>query len=267
MSSGADLFVVCKNCGSEVSPYITECPYCGHRVRQRAPKIPRETGRRGRRRGSAGLIARLRARPARRRETALLPERRRAPAWTRFGAESRPYATIALVAVSCGTWIAWRGGFVHLDQMVIAGPLRGDWWKLLTHQFAYENGWYAFVALVTVALFGWLLERRHGPVAVLALFFGGAVGGIAVTAIVYPFPVALGGTGGALALLCAWAVPQLLALRSGEEVESDLIGAAVIGVVVALMPIADPNVSWVSEGVGVAVGLTLGLPLALARPV
>ena len=26
MSSGADLFVVCKQCGSEVSPYITECP-------------------------------------------------------------------------------------------------------------------------------------------------------------------------------------------------------------------------------------------------
>ena len=42
MSSGADLFVVCKQCGSEVSPYITECPYCGHRLRRRAPKLPRE---------------------------------------------------------------------------------------------------------------------------------------------------------------------------------------------------------------------------------
>jgi len=34
-----DLFVVCKKCGSEVSPYITECPYCGNRLRKRAPKI------------------------------------------------------------------------------------------------------------------------------------------------------------------------------------------------------------------------------------
>ena len=42
MSSRADLFVVCKQCGSEVSPYITECPYCGHRLRRRAPKLPRE---------------------------------------------------------------------------------------------------------------------------------------------------------------------------------------------------------------------------------
>src|SRR6186997_3241311 len=43
MSSGPDLFVVCKNCRAEVSPYITECPYCGHRLRKRAPKLDRES--------------------------------------------------------------------------------------------------------------------------------------------------------------------------------------------------------------------------------
>jgi len=41
MASGPDLFVVCKKCGSEVSPYITECPYCGSRLRKRAPKLER----------------------------------------------------------------------------------------------------------------------------------------------------------------------------------------------------------------------------------
>ena len=40
--SGPDLFVICKSCGSEVSPYITECPYCGNRLRKRAPKLDRE---------------------------------------------------------------------------------------------------------------------------------------------------------------------------------------------------------------------------------
>ena len=39
--SSPDLFVVCKNCQAEVSPYITECPYCGTRLRKRAPKIDR----------------------------------------------------------------------------------------------------------------------------------------------------------------------------------------------------------------------------------
>ena len=44
MAGAPDLFVVCKNCGSEVSPYITECPYCGTRLRKRAPKIERDAG-------------------------------------------------------------------------------------------------------------------------------------------------------------------------------------------------------------------------------
>ncbi|HET6831196.1 MAG TPA: zinc-ribbon domain-containing protein, partial [Solirubrobacterales bacterium] len=34
--------VVCRSCGSEVSPYVTECPYCGHRLRKRAPRLERE---------------------------------------------------------------------------------------------------------------------------------------------------------------------------------------------------------------------------------
>ena len=41
-TGGPDLFVICKNCQSEVSPYITECPYCGSRLRKRAPKLDRE---------------------------------------------------------------------------------------------------------------------------------------------------------------------------------------------------------------------------------
>ena len=36
-----ELSVVCKNCGAEVSPYVTECPYCGTRLRKRAPKLER----------------------------------------------------------------------------------------------------------------------------------------------------------------------------------------------------------------------------------
>src|ERR1700755_302689 len=41
MSSGPDLSLVCKSCGAEGSPYITECPYCGARVQKRAPKLDR----------------------------------------------------------------------------------------------------------------------------------------------------------------------------------------------------------------------------------
>jgi hypothetical protein len=111
-----------------------------------------------------------------------------------------------------------------------------------------------------------LLERRHGPVPVLALALIGGVGGIAVAAVAYPIPVALGGNGAALALLCAWAVPDVLSLRAGEEIEGDLLGTLVIGVVVALMPLAVADASWLPDAVGVAAGLLGGLALARVRP-
>ena len=100
----------------------------------------------------------------------------------------------------------------------------------------------------------------------LALFAIGAVGGVAATAVAYQFPIVLAGNGGALALLSAWAVGQLLELRETGEVDADLIGTAVIAAVVALMPLVDTNVSWLAGGVGVLTGATLGLPLAVLRP-
>ena len=63
-----ELSVVCRNCGSEVSPYVTECPYCGTRLRKRAPKLEREGDeikvREGRRERRLRKSAERRARPA-----------------------------------------------------------------------------------------------------------------------------------------------------------------------------------------------------------
>src|SRR5438874_2651464 len=109
MSSSADLFVVCKQCGSEVSPYITECPYCGHRLRRRAPKLPREHVLNRSRRG---LLGRLRRPPLRSPGRSVAVSRRRLSRWGETRALAPPYITIALVAISCGVWLAWRGGFV-----------------------------------------------------------------------------------------------------------------------------------------------------------
>jgi membrane associated rhomboid family serine protease len=260
MSSGADLFVVCKQCGSEVSPYITECPYCGHRLRRRAPKLPRaqdpSDSPKGRRRRWP-LRARSRPRP--------LGALRRRPAWEGRWADTRPYVTIALVAVSCVVWVAWRGGAIGLDKLVIIGPLNGDWWKLFTSQFAYANGFYEFVTLVAVAIFGWLLERRHGPAVVLALFLGaGVTGGLVATA-VYSNAVVSGATAAALALLAAWAVPDLRAARAGVDYEGDLLGAAAVASVLLLMPFARPYTSWLAVVSGGVLGLLVGLGLQRAE--
>ena len=247
-TGGPDLFVICKSCGSEVSPYITECPYCGNRLRKRAPKLDRD-----------GRVAeKRRKRPP----TPTLPRLRRGEI-PGIRAELRPYATIALLIASLAGCLLWRTSLVTLDQVAVFGKPSGDWWRVVTATFTYDNTGYAFATLFTIALFGWLIERRHGPLTVLALFAIGGIGGVAVSAVVYEFPFVLGANGAALALLIAWAIPDLLSLRAGEEIEGDLLGTAVVAAVVLLMPLVAPGASWVAAGVGVLSGILVGLPLAL----
>jgi hypothetical protein len=188
----------------------------------------------------------------------------------RFRAESgvggAPHATIALVAVSCGVWVAWRGGFVGLDKLVIAGPLHGDWWKLFTSQFAYGNGLYAFVTVLAVAIFGWLLERRRGPAVVLALFLGGGATGALAASAVYSDAIVSGGNAAALALLAAWAVPDLEATRAGYYYEGDLLGAGAVAAVLLAIPFARPEASWLAGVTGGALGLLAGLGMHRLDP-
>ena len=106
MSSGADLFVVCKQCGSEVSPYITECPYCGSRLRRRAPKLPRERESRG---------------PTHRPRIPMPPlGRLRRGEIAGVRAEAPPYATIALVLAGCIALVLTSGGYLLLGKVVAA---------------------------------------------------------------------------------------------------------------------------------------------------
>src|SRR5580658_10487509 len=110
MSSGADLFVVCKRCGSEVSSYITECPYCGNRLRRRAPKLPPERS--------------LRVTHRTRLPVPPLGRLRRGEIEGVRG-ESLPYATAALVAGSCVAWVLTSGGYLGLGRLLVVGPLEG----------------------------------------------------------------------------------------------------------------------------------------------
>jgi membrane associated rhomboid family serine protease len=243
--------VICKSCGSEVSPYITECPYCGNRLRKRAPKLDREgrVAEKRKRRTAPPLLTRLRPNE--------IPGIR---------PDLHPYVTAALTAGGLIGALLWRTGLGAGNQLEILGKPGTHWWRLFTAVFTYNNTGYAFVTLATIALFGWLLERRHGPLAVLGLFLVGGVGGLAATAAFYDVPFALGGNGAALALLCAWVTADLLTVRAGEEVDGDLIGTAAIAAVVALMPLAVPGASWISGAVGVVAGFAVGLPLARMAP-
>jgi membrane associated rhomboid family serine protease len=240
---GADLFVICKKCGSEVSPYVTECPYCGTRLRKRAPRLdrPDKPPKRSR-------IPTPRLSPLRRGE---IPGIR---------PDARPWVTMALVVASLGVSLAWKIVPASLD-IAVDGKPANEFWRVFTAPFLYTNVGYGFIALVAIAVFGWLIERRHGPVVVLLLFICCAAGGIAIASLL-PNPLAAGGNGGALGLIAAWSVPDLIARRRGEETDSDMLGVAVMAGAVLLTPVVADSANWLACISGGVIGLALGLPLA-----
>ena len=166
-----------------------------------------------------------------------------------------------LVLLGIAGCLVWRTSAVNLVNLVVIGHLQSNWWHWLTAPFVYDNTGYAFVALTIIAIYGSLLERRHGPVVVAALALAGGVGGMALAGQATA-TVALGGNGAALALLCAWVVPDLIDLSHKREVDGDMLATGVLAAVIVLMPIAATDASWIAAGVGVVAGLALGYVLA-----
>jgi membrane associated rhomboid family serine protease len=245
MASGPDLFVVCRSCGREVSPYITECPYCGSRLRKRAPKLERggtpKAPRAARKRPSLGRL-----------KPGEIPGIR---------ADRRPYATILLVLGSIVVTILFNAGVLGLEDLALGAGVTDEYWRTVTTLFVYGQNGYEVVVLGAVFLFGWLLERRHGPPATLLVFLAGGAGGMFAAIGAGDADLALGANSSALALLAAWSVRALLGRRRGVEDESDMLGVLAIAVVLVLLPLA-ADASAVAGVAGGAIGLILGLGLA-----
>jgi membrane associated rhomboid family serine protease len=257
--SAPELSVVCRSCGSEVSPYVTECPYCGARLRKRAPRLERHgdelTPRESRRRGRQLRRQQRRA--------------RRAAAAERLGA--RPYASIlAIVAPALLLLVVQALAVPLTDVGAILGDPGGEWWRYIAAPSAYSNLGYLFACALAIAIFGPAVESRLGtiPTAVLIVACG-SLGMLAADGLQGLFDenqllIAAGGNGIALGLLAAWAVLRAAEARAqpGEEVE--LIGAGVAATVLVLLPVV---VDWadVFAGLaGAAVGAACGLAAALA---
>jgi membrane associated rhomboid family serine protease len=248
MSSGPDLYLVCKSCGAEVSPYITECPYCGTRIQKRAPKLDRG--------GVPKAPRRARSRPQ-------LP-RLRPGEIPGIRADTRPWAAWVLVVVSLLVTVGLKSNLLHYDNLALATGLE-DPWRAVTTLFAYQSTGYEAVTVGTIALFGFLLERRHGWWAPLLVFLLAGAGGAYVAVVVAGEGLALGANGAALGLLAAWAMRDILGRRKGFEDESDLLGVLAIAVVLVLMPLATTDASGVAGVVGGVIGIILGLGFARMR--
>jgi membrane associated rhomboid family serine protease len=258
--SQPDLFVVCKNCGSEVSPYVTECPYCGQRVRKRAPKIDRSAGE---------------AEPKRRRRTRKLP-RLRAEEIVGIAPETRPYATGALILVCALAALVYAANnTLDLGYLFVSDLVDDDTWRWFVSPFLHgDQLGYAFVALVAVGIFGTLLERRFGPVAVVLIFVLAGSAGSALAVLLETPPLLAdtpvwpvwGANGAALGLLCAWLVDDRLAARRGEDRENDMLGVYIIAAVLVLLSLTTEAANISAAVGGALVGSFIGLLLPrLAR--
>jgi membrane associated rhomboid family serine protease len=253
--SQPDLFVVCRNCGSEVSPYVTECPYCGQRVRKRAPKLDRSGGE---------------AQPKRRRRRPTLP-RLRADEIEGIAPETRPYTTFTLIAVCLLSAVLYQADpLLDLGYLVVPGA--EEVWQFFVSPFLFADQiGYAFVTLLAAAIFGSQIERRFGPLPVLLVFVLSGGAGMALVSLLETPPLfvdttgftAFGANGAALGLLCAWLVNDRLAARKGDDRENDLLGVYIVAIVLVLLSVVEEPANIAAAVGGAVTGAVLGLALPL----
>jgi membrane associated rhomboid family serine protease len=246
--SETELSVICKNCGSEVSPYVTECPYCGARLRKRAPKLERKP-----RRGPGGRLFRVKLRG----RSAAGPQ--------------RPYATLAailasavllLVEVASGASLASVGG--------LTVPLHDEWWRLFTAPFAYVDVGYLFVVALGLVIFAAGVERRLGTTATAVLLLAcGSLGMLAASGVASAqgdVVVIAGGNGMALGAVAAWFALRRAEAHGAVDQDYDPIGVVVAAAVLLALPIFESTADVFAGLAGGAVGALAGLAAVALRP-
>jgi membrane associated rhomboid family serine protease len=247
-----ELSVVCKSCGSEVSPYVTECPYCGTRLRKRAPKLER--------RGDEIT-------PRERRH------RLRAPRLPRIAVAERPYATIAAILGPAILLLVLRAADLFPNEVgAIVGGVGSEWWRYLAAPFVYEDVGYLFVVAVAMAIFVPPLERRLGVVSALLLLV--ACGGLGMLAAGAMHSIGLdagtllaaGGNGVALGALAAWFAVRHLESRGNPGDDYDVIGLTVFAAVLLALPLVDDFANAWAGLAGALVGLGAGVAAHAVGP-
>lgn len=292
MAGGAaELFTECSSCGQQVSTFVTECPYCGTRLRKRAPRLDRKDGDLEALLGDGpedpvgdpgdprdnvvSLRPKGRAKLRRQAPAAQSTKRRRRPSGGRLRTvaavgEGRPWATLLIVLISLIGLPATI--IIGQQDLLLSGGVSGNpVWRYLVAALSYDQGdiWHAFAVLTTFGVFGWLWERRTGgvlgPAIVLGTFLVAGVGGLVASAAIDSGGIQAGASGAATALASAWIVAELRARQRKESIDGDLLGASVLllvtlatsTIVVAGAPVA----AWL----GVVLGAGLGLALSAAR--
>ena len=250
MSPAPELSVVCRSCGSEVSPYVTECPYCGHRLRKRAPRLEREGDE-------------IRVHESRREKRRRL-RRERADRRRSISLDSRPLATAGTLVIGAILIILGRAVPLSLaDLGAVVGPVGSELWRYVTAPFVYNDLGSFLVVGMAIWIFGGALERRLGSFATATLILAtGTLGTLAAAAVtsagLTDFLVVAGGNGIALGLLGAWFMLQRGEAKRNFSEPLEAIGLTVVAVVLLLLPLVEVGADPVAGVVGGLVGLAMG---------
>jgi membrane associated rhomboid family serine protease len=247
-----ELSVVCKSCGSEVSPYVTECPYCGTRLRKRAPKLER-------------------------RGDEITPRKRRrrlpAPRLPRIAVAERPYVTFVAVLGPAVLLLVVRAADLFPSEVgAIVGGVGSEWWRYLASPFVYDDVGYLFVVGVAMAVFVPPLERRLGTVsAVLLLVACGGLGMVAANAmhsigLDAGTLLAAGGNGVALGALAAWFAIRHAESRRHPGDDYDVIGLTVFAAALLALPLVEDFANAWAGLAGGLVGLGAGFAAYAVGP-
>lgn len=247
--------MVCNNCGSEVSPYVTECPYCGHRLRKRAPDLKKQR----KREEDEAAKAEKRRRQTKRMLTGG-GGRSEVPSYLKSG---RPTSAItALIVLSVVASIATRVRGFPFSDLVFTTSLLDDWWQLFTAPFVHFGIIYGAICLTAAAAFGAGLEKRFGAMTVVSIWLACGAAGVGLEHLVSPLPVTNGAIGIAAGMMSAWLA--FVILREDLR-DFDTYALVAASVVLLAMPLATDEASvWTITG-GVAAGAACGLVLARFR--
>ncbi|GIK77782.1 MAG: rhomboid family intramembrane serine protease [Thermoleophilia bacterium] len=250
MSQTPELSVVCRSCGSEVSPYVTECPYCGHRLRKRAPRLERE--------GDEIKVRESRRERRRRRR------RQRAAERSASATGARPLATGATLAAGAVLLVLGRAVPLTLSELgAIVGPVGDEPWRYVTAPFVYDDLGALFVTGLAIWVFGGAVERRLGTLATATLILatgtlGALAAGAAHSAGITDSLVLAGGNGVALGLLAAWAMLWRAQSRQALAEPLETVAVTVAAIVLLLLPVVESGADPIAGLAGGLVGLAMG---------
>jgi len=231
---------------------VTECPYCGARVRKRAPKLERRDGT-------------LEAKKTRREKR----QERKAVRASTLG-DSRPWATYVLIlgpAIVMLLRVALDYSFGGFGALLV--PFESEWWRFLTAPFIYDSVGYLFAVSLAVVLFVPKLERHLGSIPTFILLFAcGSLGVLAAYGVEEQrglLEIVGGGNGLALGAIAAWYVVERHETGNFEDEKPDVIGVLVCVAVILLLPVVVETANVWSAVAGGAVGALAGLAATLVK--